>query len=107
MMFFSLSSTSSRVQLYRGHDVLQLVIDFVARPVVSSRVLRHFETGDGHSASVCSLDWEVDGVWLEHIDGSWCGRHISAFEDVFATALDECLRVILFEFILRGGRKRD
>lgn len=38
-----------------GHDVLELSIDFLRRPLREGRVLLHLETGDGHTTCIRGL----------------------------------------------------
>src|SRR5206468_6578676 len=61
-----------RVLKYRGHDVTQTRINFLARPWQTHRVLAHLKPGCRHTAGVCRFARTEENFFLqEKIDSCW------------------------------------
>ncbi len=62
------------------HDMLEALINFLARPVEAHAVLTHFKTGNRHTACVCSLTRTIEESGIkENVNTFRHGRHIRAF----------------------------
>ena len=61
----------------RRHDLVQLGVDLLGRPVEFLRVLRHFETRRGHAAGVHGLARSVGNLRRdEGVDGLRAAAHV-------------------------------
>mmetsp|Transcript_21620 Transcript_21620/g.47266 ORF Transcript_21620/g.47266 Transcript_21620/m.47266 type:complete len:459 (-) Transcript_21620:44-1420(-) len=90
------------------HDVIELLVNLLARPRQTDRVLGHLEARDGDAAGVGRLCRAVDDAARHKVlDGRRGERHVSALGD----DLDALVggkhggRVVLVHLVLRGARQ--
>lgn len=87
-----------------GHDALQLVVHFLARPGEALAVLGHFQTGRGHAAGVGGLGRAVQDFGGQVGFNAFQVRgHVGAFRHQGTAVLDEGAGVFSVDFVLRGG----
>ena len=90
------------------HDVVELLVHFFERPGQTRGVLAHLETAGRDAAGVCRFrGTEGDARLLEGLDSFGGGRHVRALCDVFAAVLDEQLRALFIQLVLRSAGESD
>ena len=88
------------------HDLVQTLVDVFGRPTEVHGVLAHFETGSGDTAGVHGLARCVKHlVSDEFVDGFGRTSHVRDFAYAEHAVINEVLRVVAVEFVLRSAGK--
>ena len=92
----------------RRHDLVQLGVDLLGRPVELLRVLRHFETRRGHAAGVHGLARSVGNLRRdEGVDGLRAAAHVRNLGHDFHAVGQQPFGVLAVQLVLRGARHGD
>ena len=90
------------------HDLVQLRVSFLERPLGSTRVLLHLKTGGCNTASIGCLTRRVkDTSTTQLINGLGSGGHVCALRNHLHAVTDQGLDALEGELILSCTRKRD
>ena len=90
------------------HDVVQTGIHFLCLPAHSRGVLRHFQTGCCHAASVRRLAWRKQYARIQEQVGRFNGGgHICPFRYRFHAIANQRPGGIHVQFVLRRARQGD
>ena len=91
-----------------NHDLMQLVVNLFEGPGQTLGVLAHFQSRGSYAACICSLSRsEQNVVALEYSNSFRSGRHVSAFANCHNAVSNQCLCVILVDFVLGSARQSD
>ena len=91
-----------------GHDGVETVVNLFGRPLEVFGVLRHFETGNGHTTCVDSLTGSVGNLsGEESVDSFGLATHVRYFGNHHNLVFDEFLGVFGPNFVLGGAGKSD
>lgn len=86
------------------HGLVELRINFFARPALPHRVLTHFHAADGDTAGVRGFPrCEVDAGIPERIDRRRRTGHVRALADRANPVADQIVCVANIEFVLDGA----
>lgn len=92
----------------RRHNLVQLGIDLLGRPVELLRVLRHLETRGSHAAGVHRLARAVGNLRLdEGVDSLRTATHVRNLGDNLHAVGQQLLGVVAVELVLRCARHGD
>jgi len=97
------------------HDALELLVDLLGGPAQALAVLGHLETRNGDTTGVGGLTRSVPdslvlvllAVCLEDVNGVLCATHVGTFSDEACAGADECLSLLLGDFVLGRAGKSD
>ncbi len=91
-----------------GHDLVELRVDLFGGPLEVFGVLRHFEAGACHAASVDSLAGGVDGLCFDEVVDSLGGAaHVGYFRHEFHAVVNQHLRIVAVKLVLGSAGEGD
>ena len=90
----------------RFHDLVQPIVDFLARPGNAHAVLRHLQTGGGDAAGIGGFARTVENLGFEELVHALDrGRHVGAFGNDVDAVVQQVGRVLAVDFVLRRARE--
>ncbi|CRH63892.1 Uncharacterised protein [Chlamydia trachomatis] len=90
------------------HDLVELRVSFLERPLRTTRVLLHFQSGGGNTTGVRGFAGSVGNTrGLQGFNRFRGGRHVCALGDQLNAVLNQGVRGLNGEFVLSCTRQSD